>query len=145
MNIFQIEYEIRLQSWHDLKEKTKALDIKEKCIEIDRWWQQAPTVNHYLHLMDTKNWPGPWELLVENLYCEVARGLGMCYTLYMIGEKSIELTQASDKFGNDVVLVLVDRAKYILNYWPDTVVNNCLNDFALKKSIDLTNLLQKLQ
>lgn len=144
MNIFQNDYETRLQNWHDLKEKIKNQDLKTKCIEVDKWWQQAPLVSRHLHILDTENWPNPWELLVENTYCEVARGLGMCYTLYMAGEKTVEFVEAADVSGNDVVIVLVDDAKYILNYWPDTVLNNSLHDFRIKRKINITSLLEKL-
>lgn len=144
MNIFQNDYEIRLQNWHDLKEKIKNQDSKTKCIEVDKWWQQAPLVSRHLHILDTETWPNPWELLVENTYCEVARGLGMCYTLYMAGEKTVEFVEAADVSGNDVVIVLVDDAKYILNYWPDTVLNNSLHDFRIKRKINITSLLEKL-
>lgn len=144
MNIFQIDYETRLQNWHDLKKRTSLLDLKSQCIEVDSWWQDAPLLNHYLHVHDVSNWPDPWELLVENNYCSVARALGICYTLCMIGVKDLEMAMATDAFGNDVILVLVDGAKYILNYWPDTVVNNCLQDFSIKKPIDISALLQKI-
>ena len=144
MNIFQTDYETRLQSWHDLKEESKAAELQECCIKIDDWWQQAPLLNHYLHVHDIFNWPDPWDLLVENTYCEIARALGMCYTLYMIGIKDFEIAEASDSSGNDVILVLVDHAKYVLNYWPDTVVNNCLQDFTIKRSIDIQSLLEKI-
>jgi hypothetical protein len=144
MNIFQTEYESRLQSWHDLKEETKDIEIQDCCIKIDSWWQQAPLIQHYLHIHDIYNWPDPWELLVENTYCEVARALGMCYTLYMISIKDFELVEATDNLGNDVVLVLVDHAKYVLNYWPETVVNNNLQDFSIKKLINIASLLQKI-
>lgn len=144
MNVFQLDYETRLQNWHDLKEHIKNIDLKEKCIKTDEWWQKAPIINHYLHIFDVDNWPDPWELLAENSYCEVARALGICYTLYMCGENDLKLVEASDELGNDVVLVLVDDAKYILNYWPDTVVNNCLQDFTIKRNIDITKLLQKI-
>lgn len=144
MNLFQIDYESRLQGWFDLKQEAKTLELSESCVKIDNWWQKAPLVPHYLHIHDTHNWPGPWDLLVENTYCYIARGLGICYTLYMIGVKDFELVQATDNMGNDVVLVLVDRAKYILNYWPETVVNNNLQDFSIKKSIDIAPLLQQL-
>jgi hypothetical protein len=143
MNIFQLEYEARLQSWHDLKKVAKVSDLKSKCIKIDNWWQNAPTVNHYLHLKDTQNWPDPWELLVENLYCNVAKALGMCYTLYMTGEDNFRMVTASDKMGNDVVLVLVND-EYILNYWPNTVETNTLNDFNIKDEINIRNQLEKL-
>ena len=143
MNIFQLEYEARLQSWHDLKEDIKNSDLRSKCIKIDKWWQNAPTVNHYLHLKDTQNWPDPWELLVENLYCNVAKALGMCYTLYMTGEKNFRMVTASDKMGNDVLLILVNN-EHILNYWPNTVETNTINEFDIKSEINIKNQLEKL-
>jgi len=145
MNVFQLQYEIRLQHWHDLKTKLIDTDIQTKCIEIDNWWQKAPLVNHHLHLMDTEAWPNPWELLAENTYCTIARALGMCYTLLLTEVKDIELVQAFDNFGNDVVLVLVDRAKYVLNYWPDTVVNNSSKDFTIKRRIEIEKIIQKIR
>jgi hypothetical protein len=143
MNIFQLEYEARLQSWHDLKEDIKNSDLRSKCIKIDKWWQNAPTVNHYLHLKDTQNWPDPWELLVENLYCNVAKALGMCYTLYMTGEENFRMVTACDKMGNDVLLILVNN-EHILNYWPNTVETNIINDFDIKSDINIKNQLEKL-
>lgn len=143
MNIFQLEYEARLQSWHDLKEVLRKSDLQTRCIQIDKWWQNAPTVTHYLHIKDTHNWPDPWELLVENLYCNVAKALGMCYTLYMIDVKNFQMVTASDKMGNDVVLVMVENT-HILNYWPNTVETNSLNDFTIKHEINIQNQLERL-
>jgi len=144
MNIFQLPYEARLQSWYDLRIQLTSSDIQTQCIEIDKWWQKAPLVNHHLHIYDMGNWPDPWELLVENTYCYVARALGMCYTLHMLGIDDFNMVEAIDNQGNEVVLVLVDNAKYILNYWPESVVNNSTKDFTIKKTIDVSNLLKKL-
>ena len=85
MNIFQLKYDARLRSWNELRTTLADSDIKIKCTEIDNWWQNAPLVTHHLHPHDIDNWPDPWELLSENTYCEVARALGMCYTLHLIG------------------------------------------------------------
>ena len=54
------------------------------------------------------------------------------------------LVEATDKTGDDVVLVLVDSAKYVLNYWPNTVVNNKSQDFTIKRHIDVSDLQLKL-
>jgi hypothetical protein len=144
MNIFQGNYEPRLQSWYDLRQEVKDIDRKSQCIKIDDWWQKCPLVNHYLHPDFTQEWPGPWELLVENNYCPYARALGMIYTLFMLGIKDIDLVDAIDNNSEDVVLVLVDNAKYIMNYWPDTVVNNCLQDFKITKRHNLTHIIRKI-
>jgi len=144
INVFQLNYDTRLRSWYELRTKIESLDTQTKCVEIDFWWQQAPLVNHHLHLLDSENWPGPWDLLVENTYCTVARAVGMCYTLLLTGEKDIKLVEATDNSGDDVVLVLVDNAKYILSYWPNTVLSNTLNDFTIKRHIDIAHIQLKL-
>ena len=145
MNVFQLNYDSRLRSWYELRTAVESLDTKNKCIEIDKYWQKAPLVNHYLHILDVETWPGPWDLLVENTYCTVARALGICYTLSLVGVTDIKMVEATDKMGEDLVLVLVDNAKYVLNYWPDTVISNNSIDFTVKRNINITDLNKKLQ
>jgi hypothetical protein len=144
-NIFQHNYESRLQSWHDLRTKAEKLNTLDKCILIDNFWQQAPLVNHHLHILDSHIWPDPWELLVENTYCSVAKALGMCYTMLLLNITDIKMVEATDMQGEDLVLVLVDDAKYILNYWPDTVLSNKLSNFTVKRNIDITDLELKIK
>jgi len=144
MNVFQLNYDARLRSWYNLRAEIDGTLIQNKCVEIDNWWQKAPLVNHHLHPQDTEAWPGPWDLLVENTYCTVARAVGICYTLLLTGVNDIEMVEATDAVGEDVTLVLVDNAKYVLNYWPDTVLSNTLTDFTIKRTIDISNLKTKL-
>lgn len=144
MNIFQSTYEARLQDWFQLRESVAKLSLQEQCVIIDKWWQRAPLVNHYLHPYDIDNWPNPWELLSENTYCEVARALGMCYTLLLLGINDVEMVLAKNDTNEDVVLVLVDNAKYILNYWPDTVISNTLKDFKVVDKLDITKIIGKI-
>jgi hypothetical protein len=143
-NIFILDFETRLRSWVELRATIKDLPINEQCIEIDRFWQRVPLQNHYLHTDFMKEWPSPWQLISDNTYCYYARALGMIYTLLLLGNKDIALVEAKDDNSNEVVLVLVDNAKYVLNYWPDTVVNNRLADFAIIKQLDISPLHSKL-
>jgi hypothetical protein len=144
MNIFTLDYQTRLRAWHDLREKLKDYDIKQKCIEVDNFWQQCPQVAYYLHPIDIPQWPSPWELLADNNYCPYARALGMIYTLVLLGIKEVDLVDAKDDNSEDVALVLVDNAKYVLNYWPNTVVNNCLQDFTIMKRHDVSPIITKI-
>jgi hypothetical protein len=143
-NIFLSDYHSRLQSWVNLRQKLESTDSKTISIEVDNFWQQAPTVNHYLHPDFINDWPDPWQLLNDNTYCYYARALGMIYTLLLLNTKNIELVEAIDDNNNDVVLVLVDDAKYVLNYWPGTVLNNQLKHFVITKYIDITVLHSKI-
>ena len=67
----------------------------------------------------------------------------MIYTLMLLGITDIDFCQALNDNKEDVNLVLVDHAKYVLNYWPDTVVNNKLQDFTITRTIDISLLKQK--
>lgn len=144
MNEFQLDFYSRLRAWNSLRETLKDQNTETRCIEIDRFWQQSPMSNHYLHPADIKSWPDPWQLIDDNIYCPYARALGMIYTLSLLGIQDIDLVSATDYNSVDVVLVLVDSAKYVLNYWPNTVVNNKLSDFTVVRYYDITPIIQKV-
>ena len=68
----------------------------------------------------------------------------MIYTLLLTGTKNLELVEAKDDNSNEVILVLVDDAKYVLNYWPNMVVNNLITDFQIIKTFDVSPLYYKI-
>ena len=143
-NVFILDYESRLRSWSRLRDELQRSTLEKISIEVDKFWQCVPTQNHYLHPDFIKDWPDPWQLLFDNTFCNYSRALGMIYTLLLLGTKNIELVEAKDDNSNEVVLVLVDNAKYVLNYWPDTVVNNHINDFVITRTLDITPLYNKI-
>jgi hypothetical protein len=144
MNAFQLDFYTRLRAWNTLKENLSDSPIDIVCIETDKFWQQSPISNHYLHPADIKSWPDPWQLLDDNIYCNYSRALGMIYTLALLGITDIDLVDATDYNSVDVVLVLVDRAKYVMNYWPGTVLNNKLGDFTITRKYNITPIIQKV-
>jgi hypothetical protein len=137
-------FDQRLRSWYELRNSIQDSDLEKICIEIDKFWQQTPLVNHYLHPDDIAEWPNPWELLYDNNYCYYARALGMIYTLILLGIKDVDLCTARDYNNIDVVLVTVDRAKYIMNYWPNSVVNTTFTEFTHVKKINIEPLFDKI-
>lgn len=115
------DFDQRLSQWRDLRTQAAALDLDSCLLLINDWWWRVPTVNHYLHWDDHSSWPGPWELLADNIYCELARATAMLYTVSMLGRsdvQQIELIQT--KRYN---LVQVDGGKYILNWCPGEILN----------------------
>ena len=77
---------------------------------------------YYLHWDDQANWPDPWQLLSDNCYCDVARGLGILYTITLLDRADltpVDLVLTED--GTN--LVRVAKEKYILNWEPDSIVN----------------------
>ena len=143
-NVFILDYPYRLKSWSTLRSKILSSPTSEKCIEIDNFWQRVPLINHYLHTDYIRDWPDPWQLISDNTYCNYARALGMIYTLILTDTKNIALVEAKDDNSNEVVLVLVDDAKYVLNYWPDMVVNNHIDHFKITRTLDITPIYNKI-
>ena len=145
MNVFQSSFEHRLREWRDLRNKTADLSILDSSILIDDWWQQAPYVKQHLHPNDQENWPDPWTLLSENTYCPLTRAIGICYTLFLCGIDDVELVVATDSTCEEHYLVLVDNAKYILSYWPKTVISNKLTDFTVLRTIPIDSIQTKIK
>jgi hypothetical protein len=115
-------FSARLASWNLLRDQCANLSPESALQDINAWWFGAPWQPYYLHWDDRLNWPDPWQLLSDNVYCDVARGLGIMYTITLLDRADLAparlvLTQ------NDDNLVLVGNKKYILNWQADSVVN----------------------
>lgn len=114
-------FEERLVEWKNLRTQAQDLAADVALLQINQWWWTTPQVNHYMHWDDWRSWPGPWDLLADNIYCDLARALGIVYTIMMIPQfDHVELQLAKTNDGN---LVLVNDRKYILNYCPGDIVN----------------------
>jgi hypothetical protein len=112
--MFTKKYEDRLQEWRDFR---VSLETAEDTIQsaVDQY-AKAPTVSIQTDPWDRDSWPNPWELILENQYCEFCKLLGICYSL-----------QLTDKFSASgfEIHIEVDREKgrnYYLLYIDQQVV-----------------------
>ena len=116
------EFSDRLDAWHGLRVAAQSQPLEQALLLVNAWWFKAPWTAHYLHWDDQPKWPDPWQLLSDNVFCEVARGLGILYTISMLDHPEIasaDLVTTDDGYN----LVLVNKGIYILNWERDTVVN----------------------
>ena len=112
----------RLASWSDLRRQCETLDTDATLTSINTWWFDAPWTPYHQHWDDRANWPDPWQLLDDNLYCGLARGLGILYTITLLERADIHSAElVLTKTGHN--LVLVDKSKYILNWDKSSIVN----------------------
>ena len=120
---------IRLHEWKEFRSQIGKLPIDEAIKQTNHLWSYAPYVNHYLDPESTDNWPDPWILLYENYYCDLAKTLGMLYTLYLSSHYGNEITDLKIQIYKNPInqdmhnTVWVNGGKYILNLEFDTVVN----------------------
>lgn len=143
-NVFSIDYTTRLREWYNLRERLKNADLTTICTEIDKFWKQVDLAKHYLHPADIVDWPDPWELIYDNEYCIYARALGIIYTFMLLGINDIDLVDGIDYYEQDVCLVVVHHAKYVLNYMNSSTINTTLSDFKSIKTHDITSLKKKI-
>ncbi len=115
-------FDQRLRAWYNLRESAQTLTLEQSLESINHWWSHTPWQPYYLDWDNQDKWPDPWQLLSENVYCDLARALGILYTITLLDRADMadaELVLTEDSRN----LVLVDKTKYILNWNPDTIVN----------------------
>lgn len=131
--MWPVSFAQRLESWNALRDTCQLLLPEKALADINSWWFDVPWRPYYLHWDDQPNWPDPWQLLNDNHYCDLARGLGILYTITLLDradltDAALVLTDSGDN------LVQVTKSKYILNCDRDTIVN----------TIQITNIKQQL-
>lgn len=125
-NFWQLKISDRLVQWKEVRQSLSGKSYKEAINECNKLWSTAPFVNYYLSPDQPSSWPDPWTLLAENYYCDVAKALGIIYTMYFTRHKNMPVEfrvyyNLEDKSRYN--LAWFDDGKYILNYWPHEIVN----------------------
>ena len=118
-------FQLRLDAWANLRTQAQSQDAETALTTINSWWFQCPWRAYHLHWDDQPTWPDPWELLSDNLFCDVARGLGILYTITLLEREdlmSAELVLTEQ--GHN--LVRLTQTKYILNWERNIIVNTNL-------------------
>ena len=139
--MWQKTFSDRLEAWTTLRDQTQKLDPETALKQINSWWFRAPWRAYHLHWDDQPTWPDPWQLLSDNLYCDVARGLGILYTISLLDRADLadaELVLTAE--GHN--LVLVSKRKYILNWDAENIVNTN-HELEIKKYLTQSQVQEK--
>jgi hypothetical protein len=133
-------FEQRLAAWNSLRDRVRDQSKLDALSEINIWWQQTPWRAYHLHWDDRQDWPDPWQLLSDNIYCDLARGLGILYTITVLDRDDMQDAELIEtEQGN---LVQLDGGKYILNWGRDLGLNTNLQQS--KHHIALSEVKQQL-
>ena len=141
--IWPKSFEQRLLAWNQLREFSAQLPADQALFAINQWWQNSPWCAYYLHWDDLRDWPTPWQLLNDNIYCDVARGLGIMYTIIMLDRDDLQDAQLIETQTHN--LVLVQGEKYILNWDSSSILNTNFKSVATRKCVTQQSIRQKLQ
>jgi hypothetical protein len=132
----------RLESWTQLRKHTSTADADTALHAINSWWFQTPWRAYHLHWDDRAVWPDPWQLLSDDLYCPLARGLGILYTITILDRPDLQDAVLTEIDSDN--LVLVNKKKYILNWDPEQMLNITLGRSNPRRSITQEQIKQQI-
>ena len=125
-NFWNLRVNDRLTQWKDFRHKISNMPYEKAVVELNNLWSTAPFVTFYLSPDSPETWPDPWTLIAENYYCDVAKALGIIYTIYFTGHKcdNAEMRIYYDYHTKTRYNVAwLKQGKYILNFYPYEIVN----------------------
>ena len=132
----------RLESWAKLRTQAASMPLEQSLTTINAWWFSTPWTAYYLHWDDQLTWPDPWQILDDNIYCSLARSLGIMYTIAMLDRSDMQDVVLAEVGGDN--LVQVDTEKYILN-WDGCNQVNINPGTKFRRSISLQELQKQIQ
>jgi hypothetical protein len=131
--MFHLPAEDRLKSWREFRTAVESLPAAEALSQCAKFWARAPFVPYNLDPDHPETWPDPWTLVYENHYCDIAKCLGIVYTMSLTAHKlAVEFRQYQDAKRYVYNLAWFDQGKYILNMTDGDVLNKTQFDNALK-------------
>jgi hypothetical protein len=126
----------RIAQWRDFRKSLDELSFDQALDAVAKLWQTCPFAPYNLDPDHPENWPDPWTLICENVYCDIAKCLGIVYTILLSKHKidlNVEIRVYQDpKTRYSYNLAWINRGKYILNMVDGEVLNNTQFNKTLK-------------
>lgn len=136
--MFKLSTYDRLSRWRSFRLQLNDLSLIEAIYRTNDYWASCPFIPYYLDPADTNNWPNPWDLVAENYYCDLAKVLGIVYTLHLTTHRNVLYPKIYVYFNhiNKHTYHIADfcEGKYVLNLVEGDIVNkqHINQDFKLK-------------
>jgi hypothetical protein len=132
--MFKLQASERLTRWREFRKSLDNLPLEEALVAVADFWASCPFSPYYLDPGKPDEWPDPWTMITENYYCDIAKALGMLYTIkYTKHDPEVELRMYFDpetKYGYN--LVWIEQGKYVINLVTDEIVNKAQVENTLK-------------
>ena len=120
--MFTKNFEQQLDSWKRFRDTLETAD--DPFTEVINFYKGAPRVSLSCDPWNKKSFPGPWQLLQENEYCDFGIVLGMCYSLQLTDRfagSKFEIHINTDKEKSETHYFLCIDDSTIIGYNGDVV------------------------
>ena len=136
--MFKLKPSDRLDRWKSFRFSLNEFSIG-KAIELtNELWAACPFTPFYLDSESPDSWPDPWTLLEENYYCDLAKVLGIIYTLHLCDHgKNLQpelRIYTNTKTRHTYHIAYLCDGKYVLNLIEGEILNkeHINQEFKLK-------------
>lgn len=123
--MWKLNSDERLSRWRAFRKSLNALPLEEAVASVAEFWTSCPFTPYYLDPDKPDTWPNPWTLVEENYWCELAKAVGMLYTIKLTEHSpEVEIRVYYDPESRvNYNLVWIDKGKYVLNMNDGEVLN----------------------
>lgn len=126
----------RLSRWKSFRQEIDTLGLDVAIDKVVEFWESCPFIPFYLQAENVTQWPDPWTLIQENYYCDLAKVLGIVYTLHLThhgNNLNPEIRVYYDsKTKHTYHIAYLCQGKYVINLIEGEVVNNTHIDQRFK-------------
>ena len=134
--MWKLETSERIARWRDFRKSLDDLPLADAVQAVAEFWHSCPYQPYYLDPADPESWPTAWDLIAENYYCDLAKALGIVYTIQFTQHGNtldVEIHIYNDiKTGYVYHLPVLESGKYVVNFIDNKIVNIELINKKLK-------------
>jgi hypothetical protein len=117
--MFDLPIEERLSAWVKLRNQIETAQDPYKL--VSEFWYSSPFTpyNKMVNPHNTKSWPTPWEIVVENQYDDFTKALMMAYSFKFtkkFADTLIDIRICLDKQKNAYYNIVCIDNEIVLNY-----------------------------
>ena len=134
--MWKLETSERIARWRDFRKSLDDLPLADAVQAVAEFWHSCPYQPYYLDPADPESWPTAWDLIAENYYCDLAKALGIVYTIQFTQHGNtldVEIHIYNDPVTGYVYqLPVLAKGKYVVNFIDNKIVNIELINKKLK-------------
>lgn len=125
--MFKLTSSERLSRWQSFRKSLASVPLYEAIVQTNQFWQSCPFTPYYLDPSDPSAWPDPWQMILENYYCDLAKVLGIVYTLHLSAHQDNLYPEIHIYYDYDKKytyhIAQLGLEKYVINLEEDIILN----------------------
>lgn len=125
--MFKLSSKDRLIQWKIFRKTLNSLSLDTSIHKTQELFESCPFSPYFLNIDDVNSWPDPWTLILDNYYCDIAKVLGIVYTLHLTDHKLSICPEIRSYYDTKsrvyYHIAYLCQGKYVLNLIENEVVN----------------------